>query len=55
MAFLSEFRCEICCTLSQNPVRWLVIRNGASQLSALRWDEPRLQSQDDVQQPLYQS
>lgn len=46
MALLSEFRCEVCGTQSQNPVRWLVIRNGDSQLSVLRWDEESAQAAD---------
>lgn len=39
MAILNEFRCEICGMVSQNPVRWLVIRDGDSQLNVSGWHD----------------
>lgn len=38
MAFLQEFRCEICGTVSSNPIHWFVIQCGSSQLTVLQWD-----------------
>ena len=38
MAFLQEFRCEICGTVSANPVRWFVIQCSNSQLTVLHWN-----------------
>jgi hypothetical protein len=38
MAFLQEFRCEICGTVSSHPVHWFVIQCGASQLTVLQWN-----------------
>lgn len=46
MAFLNEFRCEVCGAQSENPVRWLVIRNGDSQLSVFRWDDESAHASD---------
>ncbi len=38
MAFLQEFRCEICGTVSSNPVHWFVIQCNSSQLTVLQWN-----------------
>lgn len=38
MTSLQEFRCEICGTLTSNPVRWFVIRCGDSELTVLKWN-----------------
>jgi hypothetical protein len=38
MAFLQEFRCEICGTVSSNPVHWFVIQCSHSQLTVLPFD-----------------
>jgi len=38
MASFQEFRCEICGTVSSNPVHWFVIQCGKSQLTVLQWE-----------------
>jgi hypothetical protein len=38
MAALQEFRCEICGTITSNPVRWFVIQCGDSELTVLKWN-----------------
>jgi len=38
MAFLQEFRCEICGTVSSNPVHWFVVQCSNSQLTVLKWN-----------------
>jgi hypothetical protein len=38
MASLQEFRCEICGTISSNPVHWFVIHCGDSRLTVHKWD-----------------
>ena len=37
MTTLREFRCEICGTVSSNPVHWFVIHCGDSELSVHSW------------------
>jgi hypothetical protein len=39
MAFLQEFRCEICGEVSSNPVHWFVIQCSNSQLTVLKWSQ----------------
>jgi hypothetical protein len=38
MAFVQEFQCEICGTVSANPVHWFVIQCSNSQLTVLQWN-----------------
>jgi hypothetical protein len=38
MSSLKEFQCEICRTVSQNPVRWYVIECGDEKLSVIKWE-----------------
>ena len=38
MANAKEFRCEICGTVTDNPVHWFAIQCGDSQLTVLRWN-----------------
>lgn len=38
MSSLQEFRCEICGSVTTNPVHWFVIECGESKLSVLRWN-----------------
>jgi hypothetical protein len=38
MAFLQEFRCEICGTVSASPVHWFVIQCSKSQLTVFQWE-----------------
>jgi len=38
MTTLREFRCEVCGTVSSNPVRWFVIQCGDSELTIRRWN-----------------
>jgi hypothetical protein len=37
MTSLQEFRCEICGTVTGNPVHWFVIRCGDSELTVSKW------------------
>lgn len=37
MSSLQEFRCEVCGTVTNNPIHWFVIQCGDSQLTVLRW------------------
>jgi hypothetical protein len=37
MATLSEFKCEICGTMTENPIHWFVIECGDLKLSVLKW------------------
>jgi len=37
MATLSEFKCEICGTLTASPVHWFVIECGDEKLSVHKW------------------
>ena len=38
MSTLKEFKCEICGTVSANPIHWFVIECGDSKLSVHKWD-----------------
>lgn len=38
MSSLKEYRCEVCGTVTNNPVRWFVIRCGESRLTVFRWN-----------------
>jgi len=38
MASLQEFRCEVCGTVSSNPIHWFVIQCGDSELTVLKWN-----------------
>ena len=38
MASFREFRCEICGTVSSNPIHWFVIQCGDSELTVLKWN-----------------
>jgi hypothetical protein len=38
MTTLKEYRCEICGTISSNPIHWFVIQCGNPQLTVLRWN-----------------
>jgi hypothetical protein len=35
---LQEFRCEVCGSVSTNPIHWFVIRCGDSNLTLYRWN-----------------
>lgn len=37
MTTLKEYRCEICGTISSNPIHWFVIQCGNAQLTVLQW------------------
>jgi hypothetical protein len=38
MTSLQEFRCEICGTVTSNPIHWFVIQCGDSDLTVLKWN-----------------
>jgi len=38
MAFVQEFRCEICGTVSGNPLHWFVIQCGRGHLTVQQWN-----------------
>jgi hypothetical protein len=38
MVNVKEFRCEICGTVTNNPIHWFVIQCGETQLTVLRWN-----------------
>jgi hypothetical protein len=38
MTSLQEFRCEICGTLTSNPIHWFVIQCGNLDLTVLKWN-----------------
>ncbi len=38
MTSLQEFRCEICGTVTSNPIHWFVIQCGNSELTVLKWN-----------------
>ncbi len=38
MSTVKEFQCEICGTISENPVHWFVIECGDQKLSVIKWD-----------------
>jgi len=46
MTSLREFRCEICGTVSGNPVHWFVIRCGNSELTVLQWNDETAHAAD---------
>ena len=38
MTALKEYRCEVCGTITNNPMHWWVIQCGDTQLTVLKWD-----------------
>jgi hypothetical protein len=38
MSSLKEFRCEICGTVSENPIHWFVIECTDQRLAVIKWD-----------------
>src|SRR4029077_14112032 len=38
MSSLKEFRCEICGTVSENPIHWFVIECTDQKLAVIKWD-----------------
>ena len=40
MSSLKEFRCEICGTVSENPIHWFVIECTDWKLAIIKWDLP---------------
>jgi len=38
MSSLKEFQCEICGSVSQNPIHWFVIECGDQKLAVIKWD-----------------
>jgi len=38
MSSIREYRCEVCGSVTTNPVRWYVIQCGDSQLTVFRWN-----------------
>ena len=38
MSSVKEFRCEICGTVSENPIHWFVIECGDQQLEVIKWN-----------------
>jgi len=38
MASLTEYRCDVCGTVSENPTHWFVIRCSNDQLTVLKWN-----------------
>jgi len=38
MSSILEFRCEICGTVSSNPLHWFVIQCGNTDLTVLKWN-----------------
>jgi hypothetical protein len=38
MSSLREFRCEICGTVSENPIHWFVIECTDQKLAVIKWD-----------------
>jgi hypothetical protein len=40
MSSLKEFRCEICGTVSENPIHWFVIECTDQKLAVIKWDLP---------------
>jgi hypothetical protein len=38
MASLQEFRCEVCGTVTSNPIHWFVIQCGDLKLTVLKWN-----------------
>jgi hypothetical protein len=38
MTTVKEYRCEICGTVSSNPMHWFVIQCGNGELTVLKWN-----------------
>ena len=38
MSSLKEFRCEICETVSENPIHWFVIECMDQKVAVIKWD-----------------
>ena len=38
MSSLKEFQCEVCRTVSENPIHWFVIECGDTKLAVIKWD-----------------
>jgi hypothetical protein len=38
MSSLKEFQCEICGTVSENPIHWFVIECADQKLAVIKWD-----------------
>ena len=38
MASLTEYRCEICGRVSDNPLHWFIIRCNNNELTVLKWN-----------------
>jgi hypothetical protein len=38
MSSVKEFRCEICGTVSENPIHWFVIECTDQRLAVIKWD-----------------
>lgn len=38
MTSVTEYRCEVCGTVSANPLHWFVIRCNSSELTVLKWN-----------------
>ena len=39
MSTTKDYRCEICGTVSSNPINWLIIRCGNTELTIQKWDD----------------
>lgn len=44
MAFLHEFRCDVCGRVTDTPVHWLVIHSDKSHVTMVPWDAELAQS-----------
>jgi hypothetical protein len=38
MTSLQEYKCEICGTITSNPIHWFVIQCGNAELTVLKWN-----------------
>ncbi len=38
MASIQEFRCEVCGTITNDPIHWWVIQCGKSELTVIKWN-----------------
>lgn len=38
MSSIREFRCEVCGTVSSNPVHWFMIQCDATELKLMKWN-----------------
>jgi hypothetical protein len=38
MASVTEFRCEVCGTVTANPIHWFVIRCSSTELTVIKWN-----------------